>query len=110
MHIATSIYTFLFGKFVGNDELGNSYYCNKRTGKNQKRWVIYKGVAEASKVPDIWHRWLHYTSDKLPKELQIEKKSWQKQHLPNFTQTSKAYHPDDSRVEKEPYEAWKPGN
>ena len=42
------------GKFVGEDEFGNRYYeakDNKDSYDDRKRrWVIYKGYAEASKI------------------------------------------------------------
>ena len=31
--------------------------------RRRKRWVIYNGVVEASRVPADWHGWLHYTND-----------------------------------------------
>ena len=44
----TRLQTIFFGKFVGEDEFGNKYYENK---KRKKRWVIYKGEIEATKIP-----------------------------------------------------------
>ena len=34
--IGTRIFTFFFGKLIGEDDLGNKYY----ESKNKKRWVI----------------------------------------------------------------------
>ncbi len=34
----------------------------------QRRWVIYSGDAEASKVPPGWNGWLHHTVDVAPTE------------------------------------------
>ena len=39
--------TILFGKFIGEDEFGNKYYENKK----KKRWIIYNGEIEATKIP-----------------------------------------------------------
>ena len=111
MHLPTYIYSFLFGKFVGKDEYGNSYYrSSKLFNKKEKRWVLYKGVVEASKIPALWHRWIHYTSDHLPSEIQIEKQDWQKGHKANFTGTSMAYHPHKNSAPKAKsyYESWQP--
>jgi len=108
MHIATLIYTFLFGKFVGHDEFGNSYYRSRIKGKKEKRWVIYKGMVEATKIPPLWHRWLHFTTDSLPNENQQEQYFWQKQHLANFTGTSKAYQPEVAVNQNSGYKAWQP--
>ena len=59
------------GVFVGKDELGNSYYEAKDDRDSydkgrKRRWVVYNGYAEASKVPADWHGWLHYTFDEPP--------------------------------------------
>ena len=57
-------------KLVGEDEAGNSYYetIDRRfdyDGRN-RRFVIYNGYADASKVPADWHGWLHHTFDEPP--------------------------------------------
>ena len=44
--LGTRIQTILFGKFVGKDSFGNKYYENK----SGKRWVIYKGEIDATKI------------------------------------------------------------
>ena len=64
--LGTKLFTRRHGRLVGEDEWGNTYY-EQREGKGPlgkpRRWVIYNGVAEASKVPPEWHAWLHYTVD-----------------------------------------------
>ena len=45
-----------------------------------RRWVVYKDLAEASKVPPEWHGWLHNTVDTLPGDETYEAKPWQKPH------------------------------
>ena len=42
----TRLNTILFGKLVGEDSSGNKYY----ESKSGKRWVIYNGEVEASKI------------------------------------------------------------
>ena len=114
MNISTTIYTFVFGKFVGKDNYGNSYYRNQGLiSKDEKRWVIYKGIVEATKIPPLWYRWVHHITDELPSEKQFEELGWQKKHLPNLTATSKAYHPSGKDIYrykngKESYQAWQP--
>ena len=53
------------GRLVGQDEYGNRYYEAKDARDSydgrRRRWVIYNGYAEASKVPPDWHGWLHHT-------------------------------------------------
>lgn len=113
MTIGTKIYTFLNGKLVGKDEFGNRYFQNRKTAKDEKpkRWVVYKGQAEPSKVPPQWHGWLHYTFD-APLDGRHE---WQKDFVPNLTGTSLAYAPP-GHIKKGgkrdkatgDYEAWRP--
>ena len=108
MHIATLIYSFLFGKFVGKDEHDNSYYRSRSNDRKEKRWVIYKGLVEATKIPPLWHRWLHFTTNDIPNKNQRENMSWQKAHIPNYTGTSFAYSPESKSNKNKLYEAWKP--
>ena len=116
MHIGTKIYTILYGKLVGKDSFGNTYYEENGTKAGPKRrWVIYNGTAEASRVPAEWHGWMHHTFEQPPTEKPFEIKSWEKEHVPNLTGTSHAYHPPGSlhgdgdlpRVTGD-YEAWQP--
>ncbi len=55
-------------KKIGTDSEGNKYYQTKaRKGYNHpRRWVIYNGEADASRVPPEWHGWLHYQTDEYP--------------------------------------------
>ena len=105
--------------FVGEDDFGNKYY-EARTNKDsydgrKRRWVIYKGYAEASKVPAEWHGWLHYTFDEPPTVEPLLRRSWEKDHEPNLTGTLHAWRPPGSIAEggarpraTGDYEAWKP--
>jgi len=110
--IGTRIWTARRGVKVGEDEAGNAYY-RSRDGK--RRWVIYAGEAEASRVPPDWHGWLHHTYDAPPTEKPLKRQPWEKGHLPNLTGTAGAYHPPGSVLTPESrpeaagdYEAWKP--
>lgn len=89
--------TLLSGaKFVGRDITGNKYYKAKaRKGyKRERRWVIYKGRPEATKVPPEWHGWLHHQTDVIPSGNEKSfRRSWQKPHKPNMTGTNQAYRP-----------------
>lgn len=117
MTITTRLYTWLNGQKVGEDQFGNVYYTERKKPKRgrQKRWVIYKGKAEPSKVPAEWHGWLHYTLDAPPAERQIAHHAWEKPHMPNLTGTKGAYVPPGHilkgahRAETtSDYEPWKP--
>lgn len=109
--LGTRLYTWWKGELVGTDSYGNKYYREKG---GPRRWVIYEGEPEGSKVPSEWHAWLHRTVDQPPSDQRIPI-PWEKPHLPNLTGTVTAYHPSGSLVEsgKRPkatgdYEAWQP--
>ena len=59
----TQVWTALYGEKVGEDDQGNIYYQSK---KGDRRWVIYNGESEASRVPVEWHGWLHHTFKEPP--------------------------------------------
>ena len=103
--IGTRIKTIFFGKFVGVDEFGNKYYQNKKG----KRWVIYSGEIDASKIPIEWYSWMHFMSNKIEEKHQLEKFDWQKPHKPNLTGTESAYYPNKNTKDeiKKKYKSWK---
>ncbi|MAZ75977.1 MAG: NADH:ubiquinone oxidoreductase subunit NDUFA12 [Micavibrio sp.] len=111
VHI-TAVTLFSGSKRIGIDEFGNKYYRAKpRKGyKHERRWVIYKGAPEASKVPPEWHGWLHHQTDVIPSETAFSfRRPWQKPHQPNLTGTNKAYKPsNDDKNDSDHYEAWQP--
>ena len=116
-----TLFTFAkHGRLVGTDEQGNRYY-EAKTDKGsydvgrKRRWVIYEGYAEASKVSPDWHGWLHYTFDEPPTVEPLLRRKWEKDHLPNMSGTPYAWRPQGSlsRGGERPaatgdYEAWKP--
>jgi len=111
--------TLLFqGSYVGTDDLGNRYFIQRKgvgpLGK-PRRWVVYKDLADASKVPPEWHGWLHYTFDTPPTEEDYRPRAWQKPHRMNMTGTAEAHRPAGSilsAAERPPatgdYQAWRP--
>lgn len=117
MTITTKLHSYFFGKAVGEDSFGNRYYVEKKApkGRKAKRWVIYNGSAEPSKVPAEWHGWLHHTLDVPPTQRSVQRYAWEKPHLPNLTGTTGAYLPPGhiSRSGERAkavadYEAWRP--
>ena len=112
------IYTMLRGTHVGTDEMGNRYYVqSKGVGPLDvpRRWVIYNGEAEASKVSPDWHGWMHYTVDTPPTQEKYTPRPWQKPHIENKTGTPEAWRPSGSILGKGKrpaatgdYQAWKP--
>jgi NADH:ubiquinone oxidoreductase subunit len=115
--LSTRLYTKYKGQLVGEDSSGNKYYTEKKTDKETqapvRRWVIYNGVAEATKIPPEWFAWLHHISDDLSAENE-PLKSWHKPHAENMTGTSKAWRPVGSilntprrRISALDYEPWR---
>ncbi|MFE3837920.1 NADH:ubiquinone oxidoreductase subunit NDUFA12 [Pseudogemmobacter sonorensis] len=106
----TRFFTWRNGVKVGEDAEGNVYY-QSRDGK--RRWVIYNGEMEASRVPPDWHGWLHHTFEQPPTEAPLAHKPWEKPHHENLSGTALAYAPPGSirsgvPVERRDYEAWQP--
>ena len=108
------------GVFVGTDELGNTYYEAKDDKDSYdkgrtRRWVIYNGYAEASKVSPDWHGWLHYTFDEPPTREPLKRQAWEQDHIPNLTGTLHAWRPKGAIARggerakaSGDYEAWRP--
>jgi NADH:ubiquinone oxidoreductase subunit len=124
MTIGTRIMTWFRGELVGTDTFGNRYFRDKsrravtrgggRTSR-ERRWVLYNGEVEASRVPPEWHAWLHHTVSEAPPDGGRPKYPWQREHVPNMTGTPAAYRPAGSLLRggaREPatadYEAWRP--
>jgi NADH:ubiquinone oxidoreductase subunit len=100
------------GELVGEDDFGNRYYRERGNAAKPRRWVIFKGEVEASKVPAEWHRWLHRGTATPPSEETAAPKPWQKEHLPNLSGTGHAYRPSGGTAgddqAREPYQPWQP--
>jgi NADH:ubiquinone oxidoreductase subunit len=108
--IGTQVWTARNGQKVGEDEQGNIYYQTKDA---KRRWVIYNGESEASRVAPDWHGWLHFTWDQPPTDAPLKHKAWEKPHLENLTGSPAAYAPAGSLraavpARRQDYEAWQP--
>ena len=108
--LGTQFWTWRHGEKVGEDEQGNIFY---RNADSSRRWVIYNGESEASRVSPEWHGWLHHTWREPPTETPVVHKAWEKPHRANLTGTSGAYAPQGSLYLADPkipqdYEAWRP--
>ena len=102
--LGTRLKTFFSGKLVGKDSFGNRYYKNK----SGKRWIIYNGEVDASKIPNEWYSWIHFTKNKIENTHELKKFDWQKPHLSNQTGTKNSYHPNKNNNEKnKKYKNWK---
>jgi NADH:ubiquinone oxidoreductase subunit len=107
---ATQFWTWRKGEKVGEDAEGNLYY---RDADDSRRWVIFKGEIEATKIAPEWHGWLHRTWDETPTERPLVHKAWEQPHQENLTGTALAYAPKGSLRSASPadrtdYEAWSP--
>ena len=117
MSLGMVFYSWLRGELIGKDEFGNTYFRSnsiKRYGR-EKRWVLYDGVKDASKIPAEWHSWLHHTSDEPLSVNAIKSESWQKSHKFNQTGKPGAYRPKGHDYNggvhapsRSDYESWKP--
>ena len=106
------------GRLVGQDAHGNRYYESRDTRSydgRRRRWVLYNGYAEATKVSPDWHGWLHYTFDEPPPEGGLPRRAWEKDHLPNLSGTPLAWRPPGSLARggkrtaaTGDYQAWTP--
>ncbi|ABA79366.1 NADH:ubiquinone oxidoreductase subunit NDUFA12 [Rhodobacter sphaeroides] len=108
--LGTQLFTWRNGVKVGEDEQGNLFYTSK---DGKRRWVIYNGEIEASRIGADWHGWLHNTWDDPPTSKPLAHKPWEKPHVENLTGTAAAYAPPGSIRRTEPvarrdYEAWQP--
>ena len=106
----TQVFTARKGVKVGEDAQGNVYY---QTRDGKRRWVIYNGEMEASRVAPDWHGWLHFTWDQPPNKAPLKHKPWEEPHHENLTGSDAAYAPPGSIRRAAPapradYEAWSP--
>lgn len=113
--IGTLLFSRRHGTRVGTDALGNIYYEGGSTTDGRKRrWVIYNGPNDASRVAPEWHGWLHHSADLTPDQLPPAR-VWQKPAEPNLTGTDIAYRPSGAlerggvrAAATGDYEAWSP--
>ena len=106
------------GTRVGEDALGNVYFqarTNREPGGHLRRWVIYNGPNDASRVPPEWHGWLHHQVDDLPDRALPPVRAFEKAARPNATGTVGAYRPAGAlesggrrAAATGDYEAWSP--
>ncbi|MEA3003215.1 MAG: hypothetical protein QOH81_2003 [Sphingomonadales bacterium] len=110
--ITTGIHVRRHGRQVGTDALGNLYYAAKKGGR---RWVLYNGPNDASRIPPDWHAWIHHQIDGPPDESLPPPPKFLREPTPNLTGTAQAYRPSGAleRGAQRPaasgdYEAWTP--
>jgi len=113
--IGTSLFSRRNGNRVGVDSVGNVFFESKAPIRGRtRRWVIYDGPNDPSRIDPAWYGWLHGMSDILPSDLPPPR-AWQKDPLPNMTGTPAAYRPagalergGNRAAATGDYEAWSP--
>ena len=88
----TSIFSRRHGSEVGRDDDGNVYFQHKQDPR--RRWVMYNGNNDGSRVPPNWQAWLRGTIDELPDKALGQARAFQKPPEPNMTGTMAAFRPD----------------
>ena len=109
--ILLKFYSRFFAKKEGIDDYGNIYYSKKNKSAinnyRERRWVIYNGEIEASKVPQQWNAWLHHVISSIPSN-RTKKEKWMKKHLPNKKRNVNLQ--KAKKFAKKNYDSWDPNN
>jgi NADH:ubiquinone oxidoreductase subunit len=100
------------GRQVGSDHEGNIYYHSK---KGDRRWVIYKGENDASRIPPEWYSWMHKQIDDVPDKALPPAPKFLADPVRNLTGTPFAYRPSGAldrggrrQASAGDYQAWTP--
>jgi NADH:ubiquinone oxidoreductase subunit len=110
--LGTALQVRLRGTKLGSDSLGNLYYGTKEG----RRWVVYNGANDPSRIPPEWYSWLHHQIDSVPDEALPPPPKFLREPSPNQTGTPLAYRPAGAmerggvrQAASGDYEAWTPG-
>lgn len=110
--LGTTLFSWRNGVEFGSDSAGNTYFHSK---KGDRRWVMYKGANDASRVPPEWHGWLHHQYDGHPDQALPPAPRFLKDATPNLTGTPQAYRPSGAlerggqrQAASGDYQAWTP--
>ena len=91
-NLGTLIYSFFYGKKVGEDKNGNKFYIHKFNFK--RKWVIYNKVVDPTSLKVAWQLWLTNNKKEVPSDINDNKiYMWQKEKVPNYSGTKNSYHP-----------------
>ena len=108
MSLIDNFFMSVFSTKIGEDQFGNKYYQSKKCDYlgQVRRQVIYKGFVEATKIPPLWHAWLHYMIKEIPNK--DNKFTWQEDYVPNLTGTKLLNKLGQNNAIKVKYNRWKP--
>jgi NADH:ubiquinone oxidoreductase subunit len=108
----TALFSWRHGQKVGEDELGNVYL---QTKKGDRRWVMYKGSNDVSRIPPEWYSWLTRQIDDVPDKALPPSPKFLKPATGNLTGTPLAYRPSGAlerggqrQAASGDYQAWIP--
>ena len=80
-----------------------------------RRWVIYDGTNDSSRVPPGWNAWLRGTIDELPEKALPPRRAFEQAPQPNLTGTHAGLSPRRiagasgvRAASTGDYQAWKP--
>ena len=108
----TRLFSWMKGNKVGEDSLGNVYL---QTKNGERRWVMYNGSNDVSRVPPEWYSWLTRQIDEVPDKSLPPAPKFLKPATANLTGTPEAYRPSGAlergghrQAASGDYQAWTP--
>lgn len=90
---STSLFSRRNGAEAGRDADGNIYFSHRKDPA--RRWVIYAGSNDSSRVSPGWNAWLRGTIDEVP-DKSLERRSFEMPPQPNLTGRDQAWRPSGS--------------
>lgn len=90
----TSLFSRRNGEEAGRDEAGNIYFRHRQDP--QRRWVIYAGANDSSRVPPVWNAWLRGTIDGVPDQSLPQRRLFEQPPQANLTGSDQAWRPAGS--------------
>jgi len=110
--LGTVLFNWSRGQKVGEDSFGNLYMSTKN---GDRRWVMYKGSNDVSRIPPEWYAWLTRQIDDVPDRSLPPPPPFLKDPIPNLTGTPLAYRPSGAleqggrrQAASGDYQAWTP--
>ncbi len=91
---STSLFSRRYGKEAGRDEAGNVYFAHSKDPA--RRWVIYSGANDSSRVPPGWNAWLRGTIDEVPEKGLPPRRAFEQPPVANLTGSDGAWRPAGS--------------
>ena len=90
----TSLFSRRNGEEAGRDEAGNIYFRHREDPA--RRWVMYAGANDSSRVPPGWNAWLRGTIDGVPDKALPPRRPFEQPPAANLTGSDQAWRPAGS--------------